>query len=360
MNDFQAQAIRHMYRTDPSSFFDLAFRILHPGVDYEPHWSTKVLSDALARCCRGEIKRLIVNMPPRTLKSICASVALPAWLLAVRPQTKILCVAGHRGLADDHHALTLNLMSDPKYRALFPHVRFSTTASKISLPHGGYRLASTPTGALTGRGADLIIIDDPQRPDETDDPQKSSAIRRWYDRNIYQRLDEKASGVVILVMQRLAHDDFTAHVLSRGDWELIKLPAVAEEDERFPNVFGDRLIRKKREALNPTREGIPQLREAARQMGALAFRAQYQQRPYPPGQGGDRGGTFYYVHHPDATPEECKYNKWFVSLIPEELFLFEDVFGDFCGIRPGTPPDMTVEEWVEWCRRSQEERDAAR
>ena len=134
MDDRATQAIRHMYQSDPSSFFALAFRLLHPGVDYRSHWSTKVLGEALARCYRRETQRLIVNMPPRSLKSVCASVAFPAWILAVRPETKIFCFAGHRGLADDHHALTRTLMSHPKYRALFPHVRFKETASKILLP----------------------------------------------------------------------------------------------------------------------------------------------------------------------------------------------------------------------------------
>ena len=356
MDDLETRAIRHMFRSDLTSFFSLAFRALYPGVHYQPHWSTEVLGEALSRSYRRETKRLIINMPPRSLKSLCASVAFPAWILALRPETKILCVAGHRGLADDHHTLTRSLMSHPKYRALFPHVRFRETAQKISLPHGGSRSAFTPTGALTGRGADLIIIDDPQAAHEAGDQAKSTAVRNWYDRNIYQRLDDKEGGVIILVMQRLAHDDLTAHLVAHGDWELLSLPAFATKDEQFPRVFGDRVLRKKGEALNPAREDLAQLRKAMLQMGAQAFMAQYQQEPYPPGEGGERGGAFHIVSRPGATEGECKYSSVFFATIPEETFLLEQLFDEFSGIRAGPPPPMTVKEWKESCDRYAEER----
>ncbi len=345
MGDLETRAIRHMYQTDLPSFFGLAFRLLYPSVDYHVHWSTRVLGEALARCYRGETKRLIINMPPRTLKSLCVSVAFPAWLLAVRPETKILCVAGHRGLANDQHALTQTLLSDPKYRALFPHVRFQERTNTISLPNGGSRSAFTPTSALTGRGADLIIIDDPQAAHDADDPQKSSAIRNWYDRNIYQRLDDKESGVVILVMQRVADDDLTAHLLAHGEWELLSLPAMATEDERFPRIFGDRVVRRKGEALHPVRENRAQLREAMLQMGAQAFMAQYQQEPYPPGEGGERGGAFHFAPHLGAADEECAPGSFFFGRTSEEAFVLERLFGELSGVRTGPPPPMTTEQW---------------
>src|SRR5882762_8511187 len=329
MEDLETRAARYMFQSHLASFFSLAFRLLYPGVTYQHHWSITVLGEALSRCFKGETQRLIINMPPRSLKSFCASVAFPAWTLARRPEAKILCVAGHRGLADDHHALTRDLMNHPKYRALFPHVRFTETAQKIRLPHGGSRSAFTLTGALTGRGADLIIIDDPQAAHEVGDQAKSAAVRTWYDRNIYQRLDNKEGGVIILVMQRLAYDDLTAHLLDHGGWELLSLPAIATRDEQFPRVFEDRVLRKKGEALNPAREDLAQLRKAMLQMRAQAFMAQYQQKPYPPGEGGERGGAFHIVSQPGATEGECKYSSVFFTTIPEETFLLEQLFDEF-------------------------------
>jgi len=286
-------------------------------------------------------------MPPRTLKSHYASIALPAYALAVRPELKILCVAGHRGLADDHHTATLDVMSHPKYRALFPHVKFTHSAHRITLPNGGSRSSFTPTTALAGRGADLIIIDDPQRPDEAEDSNKTGLITRWFDRNIYQRFNDKADSTVILVMQRLAKDDLTDHLLTRGGWEHISLSAIATEEERYPRLFGDRPIRNKGDALNPEREDLAQHRAALMEIGARAFMAQYMQDPYPIGEGDIRCGAFHLAPHPDATDKECVYAQSFFGKIPEEEFVLDRIFGERTCIRQGPPPPMSTEEWEE-------------
>mgnify|MGYP007107472542 FL=1 len=345
MENPETRAIREMYRTKFSSFAGLAFRILHPHIEYEHHWSVDLIGDALERCARGETRRLIINLPPRSMKSICASVAFPAWLIARRPESKVIAVAGHRGLADDHHGLTKALMLSPKYRGLFPHVRFTEKGGKIALPHGGFRAAFTPSGALTGRGADFLIIDDPQAAHEADDPAKSAALRAWYDKNVYQRLDRKADGVVILVMQRLAHDDLTAHLLAQGGWEHLCLPAIAEEDEIHSAAFGGRVLRLRGEALQPARESREELRDALLRMGAPAFMAQYQQRPYPPGQDGERGGAFHIVEDPNATREQRARSQFFFARFPESKFVLEEVFGEYSSIRPGPPLAMTEEEF---------------
>jgi hypothetical protein len=238
------------------------------------------------------------------------------------------------------------LISDPKYRAIFPHVRFTEATRKISLPHGGTRSAFTLTGSITGSGADMVIIDDPQAAHEADEKATSESVKNWYDRNIYQRLDDKNDGVVILLMQRLAKDDLTAHLLARGGWEHIILPAIATEEEHFPGLFGGRIVRKKGEALNPARENRDQLRAAMVQMGARAFMAQYQQSPYPTEEG-HGCGVFHIIPRPDATEEECKGAMILFGHVPEETFLLETLFGEFSGIRRGPPPELTTEEWIE-------------
>ena len=332
-----------MYHTEPRMFFRLAFRLLHPGVEYQHNWSIDVLGEALARCARGETRRLIVNMPPRSLKSVCSSVAFPAWLLGTQPDRKIMCIAGHRGLAEDQHDLARQLMTNPRYGALFPHARVSESYGRLALPQGGCRLALTPSGAITGRGADMVIIDDPQSPRDAEDATASRDVRSWYDRNIYPRLNDKKTGVVIVVMQRLAHDDLTAHLVAQGGWEVLSLPAVATSDETLPSCLGGQLIRRAGDPLHAAREGIPELREALERMGARAFMAQYQQQPYGPGQGGARGGSFHLVRH-DHEHGEVRSPVFFAD-IPEERFVAERVFGDESGICSGPPPTLSIEEW---------------
>lgn len=347
MTDLEAMAIKHMYQSEPRMFFQLAFRLLHPDAEYLHNWSIDVLGEALARCHRRETKRLIINMPPRSLKSMCTSIAFPAWMLGVRPESKVMCVAGHKGLADEQQELTQKLMLHPRYRALFPHIRVSEGSGRLKLAQGGFRAAFTPSGALTGRGADVIIIDDPQSAHDADDRQKSAAIRNWYDRNIYQRLDDKHDGVIIVVMQRLAHDDLTAHLLQQDGWELLQIPAIATEDERLPASLGGHVVRRTGEALHPTRENRDQLREAMLRMGAKAFMSQYQQEPYPEGEGDARGGAFHIAPHPDASEHECRHSCVLFAQIDEEKFVLDRIFGERTRIRPGPPPRLRVSEWAE-------------
>ncbi|MGJ8636012.1 MAG: hypothetical protein ACSHX5_04120 [Phycisphaerales bacterium] len=345
MTSPESRAIRHMYRTDPRMFMQLAFRMLHPGIEYQHNWSIDVLGEALARCHRRESTRLIINMPPRSLKSVCASIAFPAWVLGVQPDQKILCIAGHRGLADEHHHLAHRLMTHNRYQGLFPHVRVSEQPGRLKLQQGGARLAHTPSGAVTGKGADMIIIDDPQTTQHADDQGKCAEIRNWYDRNIYQRLNDKHDGLIIVVTQRLSADDLTTHLLNQDGWEVLSLPAIAMQDEHLPPSLGGGLVRRKGEALHPARESREQLREEMLRLGATVFMAQYQQDPYPVGEGEERGGVFHTAPYPDATPEECKGCDLFFTRMPEEHFVLDEVFGERSCIRQGTPPELTSEEF---------------
>lgn len=347
MTSNETKAIRYMYQHDPRMFLQMAFRILHPGVEYHHNWSIDVLGEALARCHRRETTRLIINMPPRSLKSICASVAFPAWVLGVQPESKIMCIAGHRGLAYEHHDLSRKLMTNPRFRSLFPHVCVQESTNSLKLAQGGFRAAFTPSGAMTGRGADTIIIDDPLSAHDADDHQKNAMIRKWYNRNIYQRLNDKHDGVIIVVMQRLSTDDLTGHLLKQDGWELLNLPAIAMQDEYLPKSLGGKLVRRKGEALHPGRESCELLREEMLRMGAKAFMAQYQQIPYPHGQGDERGGVFHTAPFPDATPEECKGSDLFFTRMPEEHFVLASVFGEPTCIRHGTPPSLSDEEYEE-------------
>lgn len=342
--DPKTQTIKHICQTHLTSFTRLAFGMTHPGSEYRHHWPMEVIGDYLTRCHEGEYRRLIINMPPRYLKSFFVSVAFPAWVLGRRPETKVMCIAGSRGLADDQHLLTKNLMSHAKYRSLFPHLRWNESSQTIRLAHGGSRSAHTasPGGGITGRGADMIIIDDPLSASHADDDNRREQVNHWYGQNIYQRLNDKTKGVVIVVMQRLHVDDLTGHLLKQEGWEILNLPAIATEDERYPRLYGDRVIRDKGEALHPGIEDREQLRQMMLDMGALAFMSQYQQDPYPPGQGkGYRGAITALPPEPGMSEMNCA---WFFGHIPEEDTVLEKVFGERPSFRPGTP-NLTLEEW---------------
>lgn len=357
--------LRYLYQTNLTAFIQLTFSILHPDRQYHHHWPIDLIGQTLQRCHEGKIRRLIINLPPRYLKSLCVSVAFPAWVLGQAPQTKIMCVTGHRGLVNDQHAMARTLMMHPQYHNLFPHIRVESSNQCLRTMHGGMRSAftATPSGGITGRGADMILIDDPLGASEVEDEEKIEKLNRWYDQNIYQRLDCKDRGVIILVMQRLHIDDLTAHLLKQDGWEHINLPAIATDDE-FTSTFGlpgNRLLRKKGEALHPAVEDRDTLRNAMLRMKARAFMAQYQQCPYPPGEGGEIHGVFHMAPHKEATWDEYADVGWFFASVDSETFVLDELFGERTCLRRGNSRETprTNEEWVDYINNWEPELDSS-
>ena len=151
----------------------------------------------------------------------------------------------------------------------------------------GFRMATSVGGVLTGRGADVIIIDDPLKPDDALSDTRRSAVNDWYDNTLLSRLNSKEQGIIILVMQRLHQDDLVGHVLDRGEeWETLVFPAIAEEDEHYvyDTAFGREIYeRKSGEVLDPDRESLATLLAMKRGVGEYNFASQYQQNPTPVG-----------------------------------------------------------------------------
>jgi predicted phage terminase large subunit-like protein len=170
----------------------------------------------------------------------------------------------------------------------------------------GCRLATSVGGVLTGRGADFIIIDDPLKPDEALSETQRKAVNEWYDHTVYSRLNDKQTGciIIIIIMQRLHKDDLVGHVLEQENWEHVRLPAIAEEEEThvIESFFGTRTIRRHvGEALHPEREPLPVLEHVRRTIGEYNFAGQYQQQPAPLG-GGMVKATWFKTYVPGEEP----------------------------------------------------------
>jgi predicted phage terminase large subunit-like protein len=240
----------------------------------------------LERVRSGKTKRLIINMPPRSLKSIVASVAFPAFVLGHDPTRRIICVSYSGDLAKKHANDFRAILESSWFQRLFPAARIGQKDSEIEieLTARGSRLATSVGGTLTGRGGDIIIIDDPLKPDDAYSEAKRNAANEWFRSTLLSRLDDKRTGAIIIVMQRVHMDDLTGFVQSLSDdWDVLRLPAIAEIDEDIP--ISETMVhhRKAGEALSPEREPIPVLESLKLQLGGDAFSAQYQQEPAPPG-----------------------------------------------------------------------------
>jgi predicted phage terminase large subunit-like protein len=219
-----------------------------------------------------------------------ASIVSPAWCLSHEPSAEILGVSYAQDLADKLSRDCRRLLVCDWYQRLFPTrlsprhqavPEFETTAQRS-------RVATSVGGVLTGRGADLIVIDDPLKPEEALSQTQRQAANEWYDHTLYSRLNDKLTGAIVLIMHRLHEDDLAGHVLEQEPWEVVRLPAIADDDElhRFEGVFGQQSFgRKAGEVLHPAREPPEMIEQIRRTLGEYNFAGQYQQMPAPQGGG---------------------------------------------------------------------------
>ena len=277
-------------REDFFTFIDGSFRQLNRGAEFLPNWHIELIAAELERCLRGETKRLIICVPPRSLKSHCASVAFPAWLLGHKPSSQIICVSYGQDLAEKLALDCRTLMNSEWYQKIFT-TRLSSQRQAVSefmTEAQGFRMATSVGGVLTGRGGDFIIIDDPLKPDEAVSETRRNAVNEWYQHTLYSRLNNKATGCIIIIMQRLNEDDLVGHVLQQGDWKVLRFPAIAVENEthEIQTRYRSRTVRRfAGEALHPERESLTTLQNTRSNLGEYNFSGQYQQEPAPHGGG---------------------------------------------------------------------------
>ncbi|MBT5413548.1 MAG: terminase, partial [Rhodospirillaceae bacterium] len=259
MSPHDRDALNTLLRHNFVSFIQRTFQTVAPGQVFMPTWHIEAIAHHLMLCMQGRVRRLIITLPPRSLKSICASVAYPAFLLGHDSGARIVCVSYAEGLALRHARDCRTVMQSRWYQDAFStrinprkntEAEFETTAQ-------GRRLATTIGGTLTGLGGRLIIVDDSMKPSDAASETRRRAILEWYETNLVTRLDSKKHDVIIVIMQRLHVDDLVGYLLQKGeDWTHLDLPAIAEvpqdiligENEFHHRAAGD--------VLHPAREPL--------------------------------------------------------------------------------------------------------
>jgi predicted phage terminase large subunit-like protein len=290
MSDLSPRELDVILRSDLGYFAERCFYDLNPQAAFLTNWHIEVIAAKLAAVRAGRIRRLIINLPPRHLKSLMASIAFPAWRLGHDPSAQILCVSYAQDLADKLARDCRSIMMSPWFRRIFP-TRLAPhrhAVQEFITTRQGYRLATSTGGVLTGRGADFILVDDPLKPEEALSKARRDATNDWYANTLYSRLNDKRRGAIVIIMQRLHEDDLVGHVLGQEPWEVVCFPAIAEADEvhEIETVWGpQRFIRRQGEALHPARESLATLAHIRRTIGEYNFAGQYQQSPAPLGGG---------------------------------------------------------------------------
>jgi len=282
----QRELEEQIYKYNLSFFIRRVFRTVDPASTYSHNWHIDIISEYLEACRRKEVKRLLINMPPRSLKSISASVAFPAFILGHNPKDRVMVASYSQKLSFDHSLATRHVITSDWYQRLFPDTmlaRDQNEKSRFQTTEQGMRMATSVGSSTTGFGASYLITDDAHDPGGAEsDVQRQTAID-WFDQTYSTRLNNRKEDVMIVVMQRLHSKDLSGHLLEAGGWEHLCLQAEAEERKTY-SFGGFTKTVEKGELMHPDRLGERELEQLKQQL-KHGYYGQFQQRPTPRGGG---------------------------------------------------------------------------
>src|SRR3990167_8504679 len=242
--------------------------ILYNFPNYQANWHHRKIIEALQKIERGEIKRLMILVPPRHGKSEIASIQFPAWFLGRHPDKEVIAASYNADLAVEFGKKTRNLVRTREFFNVFTGIKLSedsSAAGKWNTNKGGAYFATGIGGGLTGRGADILLLDDPVK-DRADAESElvQNSMWDWYRSTARTRLNP--GGAICLIQTRWNEKDLAGRILESGyKWEIIKFPAIATEDEEFrkegdvlwPEVkVGDEVFGYSKEALDEIKEDV--------------------------------------------------------------------------------------------------------
>ncbi|ACZ49296.1 putative phage-related terminase [Anaplasma centrale str. Israel] len=279
-------------------FLKLVFETVATDSRYVDNWHIRAIADRLEAALAGKIKRLIINVPPRSMKSICVSVAWPAWILGLNPRARIIAASYSQILSTRLSMDTRYVLQAAWYQKLFPDVEIAkdqNTKHRFQTTQLGYRFATSVGGTLTGEGGNFLIVDDPMNPLQSASKVYRQKVCDWFNQSLLTRLNNRKNGIVVVVMHRLHIEDLTGHLLAKRGygnvWHHLSLPLVSPRKTTvyafaLPHILQDSgqkskkvlYVRQYNEPLykNMSAQYIKRLK---RDVGTYAFSAQYQQCP---------------------------------------------------------------------------------
>jgi len=271
-------------QTDLWPFLKGHWDVVEPDVPLIESYHTQAIAEHVQAALEGEITRLVINAPPRIGKSLPGSVFAPPWAWTRWASKKFITVSYSQPLASKHNVDRRLLIRSPRYQEKWGHVftlaEDQNLKSEFVNSERGHMVARGTGAGVTGYGADVIMLDDPLNPELAESDAERRAVRDYFDRTLYSRLDDKKRGSIILIEQRLHAKDLSAHLLGQGGWFHLNLPAEAPRRTviSFPKS-GREVVREEGDALCPEREDKETLAKTKVAVGTRRYAAQYQQAP---------------------------------------------------------------------------------
>ena len=282
-----AEIRREKAERNLSEFIRQAWPVIEPGTEYIHNWHIDLISEYMEAVNAGQINRLVINMPPRHMKSIQATVCYPVWTWIKHPEKRFIKVSYSDSLSRKHNVLSRDIILSPWYQRTWGD-RFQLKAdvnrqNEFKNDHQGMMFSTSIGGALTGEGGDVIILDDPQNPLQANSDTEREATIAFFKNTLQSRLNDPRTGAFIIVMQRLHEKDLTGHIIAEDlGYTHLCLPAEAPERTviTFP-ISGREIVREEGDVLNPQRFDKEVLAGLKRSMGSLQYAGQYGQTPAP-------------------------------------------------------------------------------
>ena len=323
------------------------------GASYEWNWHIGCIAEHLEAVKNGEIRKIIFNIPPRTLKTYLIATCFPGWILGNEPWTNFIGTSYSGSLIEDAIVNCKNIMKDDWYQKCFPNTRIDksqdTKSDFKTTAHGRYYGAGI-LGTITGKGADYLICDDPLKPDEALSDTVRTETNKAIRNTLFSRFNDPRIGKFILIMQRLHEDDPTGNLLKDGGYHHVKLPAEAADRPTIITLGEKYWVMKRGDMLFPKRFTREVLDEKRRDMLDYNYVGQFLQEPVPLG-GGEFRDTW--INYYDKTNINAKQMNIYILCDPaggEELQKKKKKNSDFTTfIVVGLAPDNNY-YWLDGVR----------
>lgn len=290
-----------------SNFTRLAWNVIEPGTPYVDGWHLHAIAEHLEAVTRGEIRNIIINIPPRHMKSIQVAVMWPVWVWIKHPEFRWLFASYSASLSVRDSLKCRRLIESHWFQDLWgSHFQLTSDQNAKTMFENnktGYRMATSVEASTTGHGGDVIVVDDPHNALEAQSDAMRESTLEWWDQAMSTRLNNPRTGARVIVMQRLHEKDLSGHLLAQGGWEHLCLPAEYEGSRKTTSLgFVDPRV-ETGALLWPERFGRAEVDELKKSLGEYGSSGQLQQRPSPMTGGIVKRSWFKMIRAGDPLPK---------------------------------------------------------
>lgn len=267
-------------------FVRQAWPTVEPGVPFVPSWHIEAICEHLEAITAGELRKLLINIPPRHSKSTIVSVMWPMWEWLVRPQEKFLCASYSGTLSIRDNLKARRLVQSPWYTERWGHMfklaGDQNAKQRFENDQTGYRIATSVGGTATGEGGSRLVLDDPHSAQEAQSDAVRESALEWFDVVWSTRLNDPKKDAMVTIMQRLHEKDISGHILHDiGGWEHLCIPAEWDGVRRRTSLGPYDPRKSKGELICPERFGEREVADLKQLLGAYGVAGQLQQDPQP-------------------------------------------------------------------------------